>query len=148
MPASPEGILIAEKEDEKPILGEGKILVMDDEEIVRELVSNMLTGFGYEVIATADGAEAIEIYESAMDSGDAFDAAIIDLTIPGGMGGKETIQRLMEIDPETKAIVSSGYSNDPILANFDKHGFKGSVAKPYKARELSEVLHRVMTGAD
>ncbi len=144
LPASSEAILIVEeREEKKPIIGEGRILVMDDEELVRELASDMLTRLGYEVITAIDGAEAIELYKAAMESGDRFAAVIVDLTVPGGMGGRQTIQRLIEIDPEVKAIVSSGYSNDPILANFTEYGFKGVVAKPYKIRELSEVLHRV-----
>ncbi|MFC1716250.1 PAS domain S-box protein [Candidatus Poribacteria bacterium] len=147
LPASPEGVLTGEGEEEKkPITGEGRILVMDDEELIRELVSDMLTSIGYRVTTAIDGTEAIELYKAAMESEDHYDAAIIDLTIPGGMGGKETIQRLVEIDPEVKAIVSSGYSNDPIVANFREYGFRGFVAKPYKTRELSEVLHRVITG--
>ncbi len=151
LPASPAEVLVAEEEgeeEEKPIIGEGRVLVMDDQEEIRELASDMLGGIGYEVITAVDGTEAIELYREAMESGIPFDAAIIDLTIPGGMGGAETIQRLLEIDPEVKAIVSSGYSNDPILADFDKHGFKDVIAKPYKTREVSEILHRVIAGTD
>ena len=127
---------------------EGKVLVMDDEKSIRDLVSEMLSSMGYEVTVAADGDETMEIYKAAMESGNPFDAVIVDLTISGGMGGKETVQRLTEIDPEVKAIVSSGYSNDPILANFRDYGFKGVVAKPYGTREMSEVLHRVITGVD
>jgi len=129
-------------------VGEGRILIMDDEAIVRDLVSNMLTSLGYQVTVVTDGAEAIETYKAAMDSNNPFDAVILDLTIPGGMGGKETIQRLLEIDPEVKAIVSSGYSNDPVLADFQEYGFKGVVAKPYKTGQLSEILHGVITDTD
>ena len=83
-----------------------------------------------------------------METKNPFVAVIADLTIPGGMGGKETVQRLVDIDPEVKAIVSSGYSNDPVLANFREYGFKGAIAKPYKTMELSEVLHRVIADVD
>ncbi len=146
LPASPEETLRTKETDERePIMGEGRVLVMDDEEMVRELATDMLISLGYSVTTAMSGAEAIETYKNAMESGNPFDAVIADLTIPGGMGGKETIQRLLEIDPEVKAIVSSGYSNDPVLANFEEYGFKGVVAKPYKARELSVVLHRVIT---
>jgi len=149
LPASPEGVLIEErKEEKKPIMGEGRILVMDDEEHVRDVAFDMLDNIGYEATTAVDGAEAVEMYRQAMESGNPFDAVIVDLTVPGGMGGEEAIQKLIEIDPEAKAIVSSGYSINPILANFAEYGFKGVIAKPYKTRELSEVLHKVITGAD
>ena len=148
LPASPEGVLMEVEEEKKPIMGEGRILVMDDEKHVRDTVAAVLSSIGYEAITAIDGVEAIEIYKEAMASDSPFDAIIIDLTIPGGMGGRETIQRLMEIDSEIKAIVSSGYSNDPILVNFREHGFMGFIPKPYKIQELSEILHRVITGTD
>lgn len=125
-------------------MGMGRILVMDDEEIVRELARNVLINLGYEVTVAVDGTEAVKLYKEAMESHDPFDAAIIDLTIPGGMGGRETIRNLMAIDPEVKAIVSSGYSNDPIMTDFREYGFKGVIAKPYEAVELSEALSKVM----
>ena len=149
LPASPEGILVEwEEETAGPIMGTGRILVMDDEELVREIVSNMLTEMGYEVTTAIDGTQAIEMYKEAMGSGNPYDAAIIDLTVPGGMGGKETIQRLTEIDPEIKAIVSSGYSNDPIMAKFGEYGFRDFIVKPYKTRELSVIMHRVITDSN
>ncbi len=83
-----------------------------------------------------------------MESEDPFDVVIIDLTIPGGMGGKGTIDKLMEIDPDVKSIVSSGYSDDPVLADFGEYGFSGVIVKPYAVMELSKVLHRVITGAN
>lgn len=93
-----------------------------------------------------DGFEAIELYKRARESGQPFDAVILDLTIPGGMGGKETIQNLLEIDPQVKAIVSSGYSNDPVMADFRKYGFHDVVAKPYRVEELKKVLDKVVMG--
>jgi CheY-like chemotaxis protein len=117
---------------------------MDDEEMVRSVVSKMLKSIGYEICTATDGAEAIELYKKAAESGTSFDAVVMDLTIPGGMGGKEGIQRLLEIDPECKAIVSSGYSTDPVMADFKKYGFKGAVVKPYKLKELSEEVHKVI----
>jgi PAS domain S-box-containing protein len=147
LPASPEKVVMkGEKEaKEKPIMGAGRVLVMDDEELVRDLVSDMLTNIGYKATAATDGTEAIELYRKSRESGYPFDAVILDLTIPGDMGGEEAVQRLREIDPEVKAIVSSGYSNDPIMADFRKYGFSDVIAKPYRTRELSQVLHRVMS---
>ena len=145
LPVSPEKILIKKKkEDRKLVTGERRVLAMDNEEFVRELLSEILTNIGYGVTIVADGAEAIELYQEARESGKPFDAVIMDLTIPDGMGGKETVQRLIKIDPEVKAIVSSGYSNDPIIADFKRYGFKDVIAKPYRIEELSEVLRKVI----
>jgi len=131
--------------EDKTFIGEGRILVMDDEEQIRNLASEVLSIIGYEVAVAADGDEAIELYREAKGSAHPFDAVILDLTIPGGMGGKEAIQRLTEMDPEVKGIVSSGYSNDPIMANFREYGFKGVITKPYRVKELSGILHKVLT---
>ncbi len=145
LPVSSEKILIKKKkEDGKLVTGKRRVLAMDNEEFVRELLSEILTNIGYGVTTVADGAEAVELYQEARESGNPFDAVIIDLTIPDGMGGKEAVQRFIKIDPEVKAIVSSGYSNDPIMANFKRYGFKGVIAKPYRTEELSEVLRRVI----
>ncbi len=121
-----------------------KVLVMDDEEIIRDVTGEMLTSLGYEMDFATDGNEAIELYRKAKESGKPFDVTIMDLTIPGGMGGKEAIKKLLEIDPGAKAIVSSGYSNDPIMADFRKYGFCAVIAKPYMVAELSEKLHKVI----
>ncbi len=146
LPVCSEEILVIEERKEKePIRGEGSILVMDDEKHIRDVAAEMLISIGYDVVTTIDGTEALELYREAMESGSAYDAVIMDLTIPGGMGGKETIRKLMEMDPDVNAIVSSGYSNDPIMSGFSEYGFRGVIAKPYEIRELSEVLHRVMT---
>ncbi|MDI6794043.1 MAG: PAS domain S-box protein [bacterium] len=139
LPASGEK-LIEEKEVDRIFRGEGKILLMDDETDVRETTGGLLKYIGYEVEFTGDGAEAIELYKKAKESGRPFEAVILDLTIPGGMGGKEAVAKLIEIDPEVRAIVSSGYSNDPIMADFREYGFSGVVSKPYKIEELSQAL--------
>jgi two-component system cell cycle sensor histidine kinase/response regulator CckA len=112
--------------------------------MIRELVSDMLTSLGYEVEETCDGAEAIALYQRAKEAGQPFTAVILDVTIPGGMGGKEAIATLRAIDPQVKAIVSSGYSDDPVMANFRQYGFSGVVAKPYTVQGLSDALQRVM----
>ncbi|HUV50434.1 MAG TPA: response regulator [Anaerolineae bacterium] len=144
LPASSEEILIEKEIREKILTGKGKVLIMDDEEIVRNVAGEMIKVLGYEAEFAKDGAEAIELYKKAKESAQPFEAIIMDLTIPGGMGGKETIQKLIKIDPEAKAIVSSGYSNDPVMTEYRKHGFCGVVAKPYKIKELGEVLYEVI----
>ncbi len=128
------------------ISGEGKVLVMDDEEIIRETAEQLLTHKGYSVECAKDGEEAIELYKKAMEASQPFDAVILDLTVRGGMGGKEAIRKLLEIDPNVKAIVASGYSNDPVLANFEAYGFSGVFAKHDKAEALGKVLHDVIKG--
>jgi len=145
LPASFRQIPAKKEEAEKPIAGRGRILLMDDEEIIRDLGCQMLSHLGYEATAVVDGAEAVELYKKAKESGRPFDAVIMDLTIPGGMGGRIAIQKLIEIDPEVKAIVSSGYSNDPVMSDFRKYGFSGVIAKPYKIKDLSEALHGMLT---
>jgi two-component system cell cycle sensor histidine kinase/response regulator CckA len=98
------------------------------------------------VMTVPDGTEAIREYQEAIKSGIPFDAVIMDLTIPGGMGGKETIRRLREIDPKVKAIVSSGYSNDPVLAEYQAYGFLGRVEKPYRIQELEKTIAQIVNG--
>jgi signal transduction histidine kinase/CheY-like chemotaxis protein len=122
----------------------GKILVMDDEEVIREIAGDILDFLGYEVEFAGDGNQAIDIYKKAMVSGHHFIAVIMDLTIPGGMGGKETIQILREIDQNITAIASSGYSNDPIMAEYKAYGFSGVITKPYMVSELERILNEVL----
>jgi PAS domain S-box-containing protein len=146
LPASDQKIIQQHKEDLDLLFGKGKILVMDDEAMVRQVLGRMLQTLGYEVEFAGDGVEAIEIFTEAQKSGDVFAGAILDLTVPGGMGGKEVMARLLKIDPQVKAIVSSGYSDDPIMADFQAFGFTGVIAKPYRISELSKVLNQVLTG--
>ncbi len=147
LPASEKPVPAKEGEEERLPVGEGKVLVMDDEDSVREVAGDMLAQMGYEVAFAKDGAEAIELYKKANETARPFDAVIMDLTVPGGMGGKEALQALVAIDPEVKAIVSSGYSKDPVMAEFRKHGFKGVVAKPYRIQELGRALDDVLKRA-
>jgi len=126
------------------IYGRGKVLIMDDDSIVRETAKNLLMQLGYDVFLTEDGDEAIECYSNALKNGDLFDAVILDLTIPGGMGGKEALTLLREIDPGVKAIVSSGYSNNSIMSDYKKYGFDGIIPKPYRIEEVSNVLSKVV----
>jgi PAS domain S-box-containing protein len=127
--------------------GTGRILLMDDEETIRTVTGDILVQLGYEVSVVRDGAEAVDLYSNAMLVGRPFDAVILDLTIPGGIGGKEAIAKLREIDPSVRAIVSSGYSNDPIMADFRAYGFSGVAAKPYRVEDLRQILDEVMLDA-
>ena len=104
----------------------------------------MLGSLGYEVAFARDGMEAIAVYKAAMASGEAIEAVIMDLTIPGGMGGKEAIRELLTIDPKIKAIVSSGYSHDPVMSDCQEYGFRSVIGKPYRLQELSRVLQQVI----
>jgi len=131
-------------EDIAAVIGEGKVLLMDDEKYVRKLAVDFLTHIGYEVEVAKDGVEAIKLYRKAQESEQPFDVVILDLTVPGGMGGKETIQKLLEIDANVKAIVSSGYSKDSIMSNYKEYGFTNVIAKPYSIRELNEILHKTI----
>ena len=145
MPASKkEALPIIENEKSKPITGSGHILVMDDEEMIRDFLQTLLTDLGYSVSLTKNGQEAIDLYHQAKGTKGSFDAVIMDLTIPGGIGGKEAIQKLIQIDPQVKAIVSSGYSNDPVMSNYKHYGFKGMVLKPYNVKKISECLDMVL----
>jgi len=123
---------------------EGSVLLMDDEDGIRDVAGEMLNHLGLQVAYARDGMEAIDIYEKAMHSGHKFDVVILDLTVPGGMGGSDTMQALLKMDPDIKAIVSSGYSTDKIMADFQTYGFKACMVKPYKLNELTEVLQKVI----
>jgi CheY-like chemotaxis protein len=120
---------------------------MDDEEPIRDMLGDMLQSLGYEVESTAEGAEAVRRYRDAQANQRPFDLVILDLTIPGGMGGRETLQALRALDPHVTAIVSSGYSADPILAQHRDHGFAGMVAKPYRIEDLGRALRQVLPRA-
>jgi len=119
---------------------------MDDEELLRSVVTRMLEIMGYETVAAADGGEAVRLYGEAMESGKPFDAVILDLSVPKGMGGREAMAKLLEIDPDVVALISSGYAGDDTLTEYRRHGFKGVVAKPYTSDELREMLSAVLSG--
>lgn len=123
----------------------GSILVMDDEEFIRDMTTEMLEYLGYQAITCKNGAEAIAQYTAARESGTPFSAVIMDLTIPGGMGGKEAAQQIRAIDPKSCLIVSSGYSNDPIMSDYSTYGFNGAIAKPYKMTEFEQLLSSVLS---
>lgn len=145
LPVSGSESVCAISEEQSATRGHGKVLVMDDEKLVRDVSGEMLKALGYEVELASDGKEAIELYQRASEAGRPFDVVIMDLTIPGGTGGKEAIQKLLSIDPDVKAIVSSGYSNDPVMADFKEYGFRGVIIKPYRIEGFSRTLQEVMT---
>jgi len=120
--------------------GGGSILVMDDEAMIRDFTSAMLQELGYQVTTCTGGAEAITLYQRALRSGSPFAAVIMDLTIPGGIGGKEAAQQVLAMDAKAKLIVSSGYSNDPIVSDYSAYGFSAAVAKPYRIHDLGQIL--------
>ena len=117
---------------------------MDDEDLILDVVSSMLEYLGYEVELSRNGQEALEKYRAAIQGGKPFGAVIMDLTIPGSRGGKDVIQDLIKLDPAVRAIVSSGYSNDPVMSNCSEYGFKGVIKKPFKMEELSEVIGQTL----
>jgi CheY-like chemotaxis protein len=124
--------------------GTGSLLVMDDDEAVKDTLCQILNYLGYSAEFVGEGSEAVRRYSEAFESSRPFDLVIMDLTIPGGMGGREAIQHLKKIDPNVTAIVSSGYSNDPVMSNFREYGFAGMVLKPYRVSELSEQICKIL----
>lgn len=117
---------------------------MDDEEIVRDVVADMLKHLGYEVEVARDGVDMLIRYMEARNSGKTFDAVIMDLTVPGGMGGKDAVRKLLEVDPAVKAIVSSGYADNQIMADYKNYGFAGVIAKPFVINHLAATLDSVI----
>jgi PAS domain S-box-containing protein len=143
LPASPASSHPESESETKNIINDtkGKVLLMDDEEIILKSSGKLLKKLGYDVKCARHGQEAIELYKHARDAGKPFDAVVLDLTIPDGMGGKECVQKLKAIDPDVKAIVSSGYSNESIMARYEKYGFCAVISKPYKIKKLAELLN-------
>lgn len=127
--------------------GEGRLLLMDDEQSIRVVAGRMLRNLGYSVDLVTEGVSAVTMYQAALSSGKPYDLVILDLTIPGGMGGLETLSRLKRLTPDVRAIVSTGYSNDPVIANYRESGFHGYVGKPYRTEQLAQVVQQVLTPA-
>jgi PAS domain S-box-containing protein len=144
LPASEKQLPPALERPENLVGGLGRVLIMDDEEPIRTVASEMLSLLGYEAEVARDGFEALERCEIARQGGRPFDAVILDLTVPGSMGGAEAIQRIRDAQPGIKALVSSGYSNDPVMADHGRFGFDGVVAKPYSAKDVGNALKQVM----
>lgn len=122
----------------------GYILVMDDEKVIRDVATEMLINLGYSVKTARDGNELLQLYETLVKQGNVIEATILDLTIPGGMGGKETVSKILSKDPTAKVIVSSGYSADPVIENYTLYGFCDILPKPYSMDEMAEVVDRVV----
>ncbi|MDX9701988.1 MAG: ATP-binding protein [Candidatus Auribacterota bacterium] len=147
LPASESNIEAEQPAKSDLIGGKGRILIMDDDDAVKNVFGQFLTRLGYQPSFASDGSEAIEMYRYAVEENNPFDMVIMDLIIPGGMGGKETIEQISRIDPDVKAVVASGYSNDPILSEFTRYGFCAAIGKPFNISDLSSILHSVINGA-
>jgi sensor domain CHASE-containing protein/nitrogen-specific signal transduction histidine kinase/ActR/RegA family two-component response regulator len=147
LPATEVSELRKPEQDQEPRRGEGRVLVMDDDSIVRKVAVGMLEKLGYRAESVPDGDELIRLYGQATAGGDPFDAVIMDLTIPGGIGGEESLARLLEIDPEARVIVSSGYSESATLADYRSKGFRAALPKPYRIAQLSVVVASVISEA-
>ena len=144
LPASQQAAVSATTHAPVPLSGSGRILVMDDEDMVRSVSRHLLENLGYTVECVQDGTEAVAAYQRAQATGQPFAAVILDYTIPGGMGGLETLTHLRTIDPQITALLSSGYANNPVMADWAYYGFSGVVAKPYTLAQLQEALHNVL----
>ncbi|MEZ0217534.1 MAG: PAS domain S-box protein [Rariglobus sp.] len=147
LPASPEASPAAAEVAHAHTDHTGRVLFMDDEEPIRAMAEALLKRLGLEVTCVADGQEAVKIYCEALRNGERYDLVIMDLTVPGGMGGKEAMTELHKVDPHVKGIVSSGYSSDPVMANYRAHGFSGMVAKPYRLTDLAKTIRAVIDEA-
>lgn len=145
LPATEKDSDVSDRASEPlPIAGTGRILIMDDEEDIREAAASVLELLGYHVECTPNGLETLEKYKAASAAGNRFDAVIVDLTIPGGMGGTVVAEKLLQIDRDAKIILSTGHGSDPIVANYRQYGFKGFVRKPYTAVEIGLAVHNVL----
>lgn len=144
LPASLEDFVEKEISREMNVGVRAKVLLLDDEDIIRNVSGELLSAFGYRVVLARDGQEAVDFYQEAYKIGDPFMAVIMDLTIPGGMGGLETMNILRRFDPDIRAIVSSGYANDPVISDYEKYGFCGVVVKPYRFDDLLVELDRII----
>lgn len=145
LPATKKNVISKKDVCQIPCNCTGRILLMDDEMMILTVTKELLTHFGYQVEIAQNGEDAVECFKKALNENTPYDALILDLTVPAGMGGKETIVKIREIDPVVKAIVSSGYSNDPIMAEYEKYGFNGFILKPFDVKELYNALQSVLS---
>jgi CheY-like chemotaxis protein len=122
----------------------GKVLLMDDEQIIRDVTHEILQFLNYEVMSAREGIEAVDLYKKEKMAGHPFDMVILDLSIPHGLGGKETIDLLRNFDPAVKAVISSGFTDDPIVKDFSHYGFSERLTKPYNIHEMKNLLEKVI----
>lgn len=126
------------------VISKGRILIMDDQEMLHEVAEAMLEELGFQVVHADDGVEAVEKYRQAIMGTEQIDLVIMDLTIPGGMGGKDAVQEILSFDADAKVIVCSGYSNDSVMSQYDEYGFKGALTKPYNLDELEKTINEAL----
>ncbi|MFZ1896562.1 response regulator [Methanoregula sp.] len=124
--------------------GKGKVLLMDDEDIILDVSREVLRFLGYDAVFAKEGASAVELYEREKEEGRPFDLVILDLSIPVGMGGRETMEKLRSYDPGVKAVVSSGYTTDPVMQDFARYGFSGKLTKPYRINDMKTMLEEMI----
>ena len=124
--------------------GKGKVLLMDDEQVILDVTNEVLRFLGYEVMFARDGAAAVDLYCQERDKGNPFDLVILDLSVPEGVGGKEAFERLHAIDPGAKIVISSGFTNDPMLTDYASFGLDGVLAKPYRITEIKALLENMI----
>jgi len=126
----------------------GRVLLMDDDFTIYEVASHMLDIYGFKVDWVDTGEKAIEKYKESLAKSSPYDVIIMDLTVPGSMGGVQAVREILEINPHAKVIVSSGYSNDPVMSHYKEYGFRGVIAKPYKIEEIIKVINEVISQED
>jgi CheY-like chemotaxis protein len=124
--------------------GKGKVLLMDDEQIILEVTGEILNFLDYEVMSAREGLAAVDLYKKEKAAGSPFDIVILDLSVPNGLGGKETIELLKDFDPAVKAVISSGYTTDPVVQDFFRYGFSEKLTKPYNIKEMKNLLESVI----
>ncbi|KPA17167.1 multi-sensor hybrid histidine kinase [Candidatus Magnetomorum sp. HK-1] len=144
LPASPRDVVVTYDREDAKHVGQGKILIMDDQESILKMVGRMINSMGYKADFAYNGSQAIEMYQEAYNSKLSYDLVILDLTIPGGMGGAKAMQELLKINSHVKAIVSSGYSIDPVMSNYKQYGFCGVIPKPYTKSQLADILNKTL----
>jgi len=148
LPASRAKVTLSPAKETAPLIGRGRVLLMDDEPGVRKAIGTALSRLGYHVVLTSEGSEAVERYHESLIAGEPFEAVLMDLTVRGGMGGMEATQKILELDPQAKVIIASGYSEDLVMSQYQEYGFAGMVSKPFKISELSQILVKVIQGEE